>query len=352
MKRNKIINIISLLLILLPLDIILLNIFSNLYLFAYLPMMIGFIIYILTPKPKNLLKKVLIIIAILSMIVSLLSYNSLLNVEGGLDSLGTALGLLIFFRFSRIATKILAFILLIIENKEYIFRKKVIFSLLSIVIGLTIVYYIYIGFQTSSTTVKVEENIPSVQNFEEELTSRGLITNTSKYKLYGIKKGIEKGVTLSFEKDSTEKFPLYVYVDDITNEEPQYIIYCINGEIYAIKAKYRFFPSSKNILKAEEKIIFEFPYTLISEKDTITTYDVKHNRFETGEIVIDSGYNYYAKNQNDTSVFIDIPKIYEGEVSDDEESVKIDQNTTVNSNSLLGIFRIYKVNRINALLLY
>lgn len=349
MKKNKIINIISILLILLPLDIIILNIFSNLYLLAYLPMTIGFIIYILNSKPKNLLKKILIIISILCMIISLLSYNSLLNVEGGLDSLGTALGLVIFFRFSRITTKIIAFILLIIDNKEYIFRKKVIISLLSIIIGLTIVYYMYIGIKTSLTTIKVEEDIPSVENFEEELTSRGLITNYSNYKLYGIKKGIEKGVTLSFEEDSTEKFPLYVFVNDITNEEPQYIIYYINGEIYAIKAKY-FFSSSQK-LGDEEKIIFEFPNTLITETDTITTYNVKKNCFEIGENVTETEYNYYAKN-NDTSVFIDLPKIYNDKVSNDEESIKVDENTTINSNSLLGIFRIYKVNRINALLLY
>ena len=140
-----------------------------------------------------------------------------------------------------------------------------------------------------------------------------------------------------------------MYVDDITNEEPQYIIYYINGEIYAIKAKY-FFSSSKK-LGDEEKIIFEFPNTLITETDTITTYNVKKNCFEIGENVTGTEYNYYAKN-NDTSVFIDLPKIYNDKVSNDEESIKVDENTTINSNSLLGIFRIYKVNRINALLLY
>ena len=52
------------------------------------------------------------------------------------------------------------------------------------------------------------------------------------------------------------------------------------------------------------------------------------------------------------SVFIDLPKIYNDKVSNDEESMKIDESTTIDSNSLLGIFKIYKVNRINALLLY
>ena len=62
-------NIIALLLIILPLDILILGIFSDLYLLAYLPMIIGYIIYICNSN-KNKLTKILITIGFFSMFIS------------------------------------------------------------------------------------------------------------------------------------------------------------------------------------------------------------------------------------------------------------------------------------------
>ena len=320
-------NIIALLLIILPLDILILGIFSDLYLLAYLPMIIGYIIYICNSN-KNKLTKILITIGFFSMFISLLSFNNLSTLDGGIDSIGEALVLAAAYRFGNLISKIIALILLIIDNKKYIFRKKVIIPFIVVVLLLGAIYFICSVLHTFLTTIKVDKTIPTVKDFEEELIERELISNYSDYRLYGIKKEFEKGITLNFKENSTEQFPLYIYVADksLNDGEKQWLIYYINGEIYAIWGCLFEWTNVDNI--KEEKIIFDYPYSMKTENDKITTYNVKKNRFELGEHVSYMEYNYYSQNTSDASVFIDIPEIT------NEELFIIKQVERIDSKSL------------------
>lgn len=299
-----IITIIALLLIIIPLDRLILLVSSDLYILAHMPMIIGYVIYILNSKQKNTIKKILIGVGIFTTVASLLAMCGLSNVTGGLDSIGGALAYGIAFRFGNIIAKIIAVILLIIDNKKHIFSKKVI--ILSIIIVL--IYLAYMTINTSLTTIKADANIPKVSDFEKELIERGLLSESSDYKLYGLKQQSEKGIALNFKENGVEQFPLYVYVPDksLNSGKNQWIIYYINGEIFAIWGCYYESLTPFDNIK-EEKIIFDYPYEMKTENSKITTYNVEKNRFETSEYITIGEHNYYSQDKSDISVFLDIP---------------------------------------------
>lgn len=322
-KINKIrIDIISLILI----------IFSVSF-FGVIGVFISFfllLIYIKKAKEHYLIQKILLFLCFSAIVFSLIGLVSLYSMEGtGIDSLGTALASLIIIRISYFSLILCSIILLIIDNRKQVinnekilFKKNVIIPIILVVIIVLSYFPIHYLF----TTEKVSENIPTVYDFEKQLTERGLKTSETDYRLYGINNKSDKAIKLFFEENSLDKYPLYVY----SIIDYPWIIYYANGEIYAIKGKYwDYYTAWKQTMGFnEEKIICDDFLDVKSETKEISVYNRKYNRYEKGNAIKIDYFNYYSKNKNtEDSIFIDIPRI-------DEDGYIIEQVNRVDINTL------------------
>lgn len=258
-----------------------------------------FTIYIkLTNKHKNFL--VWYLIGILLYCVGLILIYIMPN--KGIDSLGASL---IYSSISALGNSVLMvcpIIILIIDLRKFLLQKSTI--IIIILLGLIV----FLGFKIYPfiITTKIDENIPTVGDFEKELVQRGFLTDTNDidYRLYGIKKSTENDYTdltiLSFEKNSVDRYPLYVYF--VMNRS--WMIYYINGEIYAVRGKYEHYDSHITWINSAK---------VLSETEEMTVYDTKLNRYQKGNIIDSTGCLYDSIINNNTtllkSIYIEIPSI-------------------------------------------
>ena len=153
------------------------------------------IIYIVTTKKNYFFQKFLLILNFIGIILAFGGFYLLNNMENkGLDYIGEALFYGGIVSLGMNILIICPLIILIIDNKKFIFRKKTLKVIA--IIGVAII--LYFPLHTLITTTKINENIPTVENFKEELTNRGFLTDTTNYKLYGIKKSNNKAINLYF----------------------------------------------------------------------------------------------------------------------------------------------------------
>lgn len=289
--------------------------------FAFSPLLL--IVYSQTTKEKSKFKKGLITLSILGALFGLLGSFLLINMkESGLDSLGTALfyGFLVQIGyFTTIGGSIL---LLIIDNRKSICKKNTIFTVLTL--GLLVLLFLVIRFYL--TTEKVPDNIPTVGDFETALIERKLKTNGTDYRLYGVNSKSNKAIGLTFKDNKDEKYPLYVFaIIDF-----DWIIYYTNGDLYAVKGKYWDYKVAHHQVSGynEEKIIWEHQIDneIISEKEEVTVYNRKFNRYEKSNKLSIDYFTYYSKDHDkDSSVFVDIPS-KDSDGSTIEKVDRIDKN--------------------------
>ncbi len=153
------------------------------------------IIYIITTKKNYFFQKFLLILNFIGIILAFGGFYLLNNMENkGLDYIGEALFYGGIVSLGMIILIICPLIILIIDNKKFIFRKKT----LKVIAIIGVAIMLYFPLHTLITTTKISENIPTVENFKEELTNRGFLTDTTNYKLYGIKKSNNKAINLYF----------------------------------------------------------------------------------------------------------------------------------------------------------
>lgn len=267
-------------------------------------------VYIFSSKKRSVVQRIFLFICLVGLIISFAGYLNITGMESvGIDGIGEALLYLMKFRLGIIVTSLCAIIILIIDNIKSILSKKFLIIIITILVGVCLYYIIY----SLVTTRGVSSDIPSVSDFKTELKSRGFSPDTDNYRLYGVNNKSKKGMKLYFDKNQNDKYPLYVY----SIIDYPWLIYYVNGEIYAIRGKYwdYYTAYNRNSGYNEEKIIwdvtlFDSTNKVISETDEIIIYDRELNRYKHGSIVHEEDFNYYSKDQNkENSVFIDIPSI-------------------------------------------
>ena len=209
------------------------------------------IIYIKSAEKKYFLQKLLLFLSFIGIIFFFGGFFLIESMENkGIDGIGEAMLYAFIIRAGRILLMVCPIIILIIDNKKFLFRKKII----TIIIILGIAIFLYFPISKLITTTKISENIPTVNDIEKELTQRGFMTNTNGYRLYGINSANKKAIALSFEKNSDDKYPLYVY----TEIGFPWIIYYANGEILAVEGYYKEYYSDDYGYSEDVKCSFGF----------------------------------------------------------------------------------------------
>ena len=292
----------------------------------YITKIIGFGIYIYILKDMEKRQKIYLKISIILLVISIFALNGLSSVSGGLDSIGEALVKGMFLSITLCAYYLVAFALYISYAQKFIFEKK---AMIRATIVLLVAGIILFGGYLSKTERVNESKVPSVSDFEKELVSRGIcdIKCYTSYdtKLYGIKKGLDKADDLSFVTDLGKKYPLYVYATEEKENENNWIIYYINGNLYAVHGYYYVSEASTDF-NEERKVIMKYPNIIVSENEDIITYNPKTNLLKKGKKVWTESLNYYAKG-NDISVFVDYPLTTKYDFFEVKVVDKINKNT-------------------------
>ena len=275
-KRNGLINIICLLFVIIPTEYITVRIFPiydemSIMIAIYLPMFLGYLIYCRNYPNMKPYQKALFLISIIFRIISLYIYAKMLTVHGGLDNIAQAIIYAAFFNISSIISRVFALLLLLLKESKYLFTKYFVIRFLTIVIGIMIVMSIISGVPRLKS--RVPKEIKTLSDFKYELDKRRIYTNSSLYKVYGIdKNGIKE---LFFEKNQGDEYPEYIFIKYGNYYSSTWIIYYINGHIYAIYGDYY-----------EGHILWKHPYLLITENNEIYTYNEESDVIEKkGKIV-------------------------------------------------------------------
>lgn len=267
---------------------------------------IGILIYIFILKNLKRRQIIYIVLFVFNLLISILFLSSLNNVSGGLDSLGKAMAIGLLFDASMYLYYIIAFLLYMSYAKKFVFKKN---AIIRAVIVLLLVIVIYLVSYILRVERIDESKLVSVKDFENELISRNICNkkcNTSTdTKLYGIKKGLKKADDLSFYSDSDKKYPLYVYASVKKENENNWIMYYINGNLYAVNGYY--YLSNFSFSNEEQKVIIGYPKIMVSESNKIVTYNPKLNVFEETESLWVGSFNYYAEDGG-INIFIDYPE--------------------------------------------
>ena len=230
-KKYKILTIIAGILTLIPVLSIIYNLIGvtneKLYTISFYGLkIVGLVIYIFISKKIKVRRIIYVVLAILSLLVSILMVNSMSGVSGGLDALGEALAYALLVKFSLYSYYIFAFLLYMSYAKKFIFKKN---AIIRAVIVLLLALAVYGIIQLIKVDRVKEDLLPTVGDFKNELASRGLCNGecytSDSIKLYGIKKGLEKADDLDFYSDSNKKYPLYVYATEETLHETNWLIY-------------------------------------------------------------------------------------------------------------------------------
>ena len=152
-KTKKILRIIGLLIVILPSYLVLLLLFplnnnsnENLYIkIIYgIPIFIGYFLYVLNLEKKSIGIIFIIVLSLLSIFISYSCLDGLDNMTNtGIDGIGEALVYVAGFRIGLYLTKIIAGIMLIIENRKFIFSKKFLSVFLIIALVIILIGAIY-----------------------------------------------------------------------------------------------------------------------------------------------------------------------------------------------------------------
>ena len=298
-----------------------------LYLISYYATkVIGLLIYICILKDLNKRRNIYLFISFISLLISLFLMNSLDNIDGGLDALGEAIITGFLFNASIIIYHIMAFITFLSYAKKFIFNKKII---IGSSIFLLLVISIFIAKLSFNTKKINKSELPTVRKFEKELLSRNLCegrcNTSSETKLYGIKNGLKKADELSFTSNSSKKYPMYVYASIEKENENNWIMYYIDGNLYAVNGFYYVSKASKNF-NEERKVIIDFPDIIVSEKEEIITYNPQKNVFKKSKSLSTSSLNYYPKD-GEIGIYVDYLDVSKYNFFDIKVVNKIDKNT-------------------------
>ena len=304
---------------------------DNIYIISfYIVKIIGFLIYFCVLKEITKSKRIISIIAGISLLMSGFMYNQMNSMENtGIDYIGQSLGMSIIFTFCIYIYYIFTFILFIAYAKKFIFKKKAIITII-----IAIVLIILLSFIMHYTAIqKVNDYIPSVSDFENELVERNLYTN--EYLLFGID-NIENNIhKIDFYSDSNKKYPSYIYYGYKTknlsknnreyNDYLDWIIYYTNGKLYAVLGDYDDSQSFQNFYSIE----LSYDSNILSEDDEIYTYNWEKNYYEKININKDGvsrqELRYYY--ENGTHINIDVLKKFSYNFFNYEITDKIDSNT-------------------------
>ena len=103
-----------------------------------------------------------------------------------------------------------------------------------------------------------------------------------------------------------------------------WIIYYANGDIYAARGKYYY-----NV-NGEASITWEYSLnnSVKSEKEEVSVYNRKYNRYEKGSMLDVDRFSYVSKDKsNDISLLIEIPRVNKKWGSTIEQVDRIDKET-------------------------
>lgn len=320
MEVKRLLNYISILLILIPFGLIFtinvkyLNEVGMIFYLLYwiLPITVGYIMYLCTADYKHEYSRKLFVWS--NILLAIIAGSALL--------MGISFALAIIFWYWGVIT------ISIVLNRGFLIalifaeHKKIILSIKGFLILLIMVLIPIVSNQiylksTQAPRIEVGEDIPTLADFKRELENRELILeDADDYRLYGIK---EDNIHIfSFDMDNLDsyQYPMYIYapISKKRNVYDEYYVspwtvYYINGNIYASKGNY-----TKE--KSEEKI---GPLTVyipfISESENITVYNLK-NYYEIGTTIesyrFEAGYtnkNIASKYSDYSNAIVAVPMI-------------------------------------------
>lgn len=321
-KKIDYLKILYLLLIIIPTEYITLRLFpitEDLFIgiAIFLPMIVGYVLYGFGFSKLEKIPKILYLLSLVVFLISLLSFINSMTIEGGLDSVGQALGLIIIYRLSNIICRVLALLLLIITERKHIFKKK--FLIPFFIIVAVIIIIVYLTKYISTSNYRENKDIKTLADFKNELDRRGLYTNDSPYKVFGINQNGEK--ELSFEYNSADQYPEFIFIKHKDNYSNDWIIYYVNGKI---SAAYGQFYVGFN---GEEKILWEYPYIAVGEDDEVFTYNDEKDVIEKGNSI------YYLPCKN-CKLYIQNIRLCYGSNYCDLLSINYKKVEYINKNSL------------------
>lgn len=279
----------------------------------YAVKVIGFLIYIFVLNQNTKKRKALIIISGIFLILTGLAQKNMESMDNkGLDYIGEALARALIFKACLYIYYISTIVLFISYSKKFLFKKKVIIAIVVLIIFSSISGVIIKQINNYTSTQKINDDIPTVNDFKSELMKRNLYDNDGL--LLGIDNKDRNIHRITNNLD--EKYPSYIYLGYKTknlnkyfnkNEDYLYwIIYYTNGKLYAAlvddyKSSYpESFYIYSNILSEEEtKYVYnteENYYDIIkSETDYVKTdrlYYEGNNRYISIEYLKKCDYGY------------------------------------------------------------
>ena len=242
--------------------------------------LIGILIYYLALPKMSKVKNIWSIVAIVFLILS--AYIYLQPTEPGhegIDYIGEAVAIGLAINICMYIYYSIFFVIFFNYAEIFIFKKKVIISIIVGVVLIALLFVIYKAIDHYMSIEKVTDNIPTVSDFEKELRTRHLYVNNNL--LFGIDDKEDNIHKIDFYNNSTDKYPAYIYYGyktlnigketDSTDEYLNWVIYYMNGNLYASIAKYyeSSFPNSI-ILYGE----------VLSENKTIYIYNHEKNYYD------------------------------------------------------------------------
>lgn len=308
----------------------------------YAVKVIGFLIYFLALKKTTKAKIILSIIAGVFLLLSGLTYISMDNMDNrGIDGIGEALAIAMILKINLGIYYILTFIVFILYSKSFLLKKKVIISIVVSIIVIVLLVVTIKVFYNYVLVGKVSKDIPTVNDFKNELIERGLYVEENQ--LFGVDDKGDNIHQLSFSDNSGEQYPSYVYYGykTINENKPEsyeyynykkhcdyyeWIIYYTNGKIYAA------------IGELDDSQLFQNYYSLrlstdsniLSEDEEIYTYNWEKNYYEKIDIekdgvAIDDLRYYY---ENGRHIIVDVLEKFSISLFHSYEIIdKIDSNT-------------------------
>lgn len=300
----------------------------------YVVKVIGFLIYFCILKEMTKSKTAMTIIAGIFLVISGLMYNKMNSMENkGIDYIGEALGIAIIFNGCIYIYYIFTFILFIMYAKKFIFKKKVIISIIIAIISILILIFTTKVITHYTSIQKISSDIPSVADFKYELNRRHLYTN--EYLLFGVD-NIENNIhKIDFNNDSNKKYPSYIYYGYKTKNESknikkytdylEWIIYYTNGKIYAVLGEY----DDSQLFQDFYRLQVSYHGNILSEDNEIYTYNWKKNYYEKINIEKNSvacqDLRYYY--ENGTYIIVEVLEKFSSRGLENYEIIdKIDAN--------------------------
>ena len=300
----------------------------------YVVKIIGFLIYFFVLKKMTKKKIALTLIAGIFLLCSSLMYNEMNSMENtGIDYIGQALGMAIIFKISLYIYYIFTFILFISYAKNFIFKKKVIISIIISTISIVLLIFAYKTISHYTSLQKIATNIQSINDFKNELIARNLYTEENI--LFGVNNKENNIHKIDFDDDLNEKYPLYIYygyktknISKNINKYDDYlnwIIYYINGKIYAVLGDF----DDSQLFQNFYQIEISYRGNILSEDKEIFTYNWEKNYYEKIDLekngILYENLRYYY--EDGTYIIVDVFQKFSSPTWHNYEIIdKIDSN--------------------------